>query len=89
MADGRVLFPPGFDTDMSSMLRLNLHEAGQQELLFRNSYWKTDKILAIKIEGGLKPKTQYDISLGIPEQCQLMDNFGGLFPVTRWSFTTR
>ena len=44
---------------------------GNRNSFLENPYWKTGKILAIKIEGGLKPKTQYDISLGIPDQCQL------------------
>lgn len=78
-----------FDTDMSSMICLNMNDDEQKELLFKNVYWKTDKILAVKVEGSLKPRTRYTISLGIQNMCQLMDNFGGMFPVTRWSFTTK
>lgn len=78
-----------FDTDMSSMLCLNLHDDEQKELLFKNAYWRTDKILAIKIEGSLRPQTTYNLTLGFPNECQMMDNFGGLFPVTQWSFTTK
>ena len=77
-----------FNVDMSSNTCIFVPD-GSTGISYTNAYWKSGKILAIRIDGKLQSQTRYNISLGIPGMCQLIDNFGALLPVTQWSFNTK
>ena len=77
-----------FNVDMSSSICIGVPD-GSTGISYTNAYWKSGKILAIRIDGKLQSQTRYNISLGIRGMCQLMDNFGALLPVTQWSFNTK
>lgn len=53
---------------------------------YKNAYWKTDKILAVKVD--LLPDYQYRISIGNPSGNRLTSKEGIELPVRFWSFKT-
>ncbi|HYH01543.1 MAG TPA: Ig-like domain-containing protein, partial [Bacillota bacterium] len=53
---------------------------------YKNAYWKTERILAVKV--GLMPSHVYQISLGSSSGNRLLSEDNVELPPTPWSFTT-
>ncbi len=60
---------------------------GDTGICYRNAYWKTRNVLAVKVEGSLKPAYQYRLSLGVRE-CYLKSYAGTALPHSTWQFST-
>jgi hypothetical protein len=55
-------------------------------ICYKNAYWKTDKILAVKVN--LLPNYQYQVYLGDNFHGRFMSKVGIELPITSWSFNT-
>ncbi len=53
---------------------------------YKNAYWKTDKVLAVKVN--LLPNYQYKVYLGDNYYGRFMSKFSVELPITTWSFNT-
>ena len=73
-----------FDIPMSIdiILITNCNEG----VCYKDAYWKTDKILAVKVN--LLPNYQYKVSLGDNYHGRFMSKVGVELPITSWSFNT-
>lgn len=73
-----------FDLPMHKTIALITNcESG---ICYRNAYWKSDRILAVKVD--LLPDYHYRILIGNPSGNTLMSKAGVELPVTLWSFKT-
>jgi hypothetical protein len=73
-----------FDLPMQKTIALITNcESG---ICYRNAYWKSDRILAVKVD--LLPDYHYRIMIGNPSGNRLMSKVGVELPVTVWSFKT-
>ncbi|MBL6991930.1 MAG: hypothetical protein ISR65_19260 [Bacteriovoracaceae bacterium] len=76
-----------FDMPMRKLIFLGTN---CREICYKNAYWKTDKILAIKILKPLRQETNYNISLGYKKWFYLLKGKNGVpFPRIEWFFTTK
>ena len=73
--------------DRPMVRRISVGSPCDNGICYKNAYWKTDRILAIKVEGPLKPNTGYSLTLGTG-QGLFQSAEGAELPLTRWSFTT-
>lgn len=58
-------------------------------ICYRNAYWKTGKILVIKIENELKKHYPYKLVLSPINTCRLSSSVGVQIPPKHWYFTTQ
>jgi hypothetical protein len=77
-----------FNTDMQPIvcIRTPCQDTG---ICYKDAYWKTTKILALKVKGGLKSGYSYNLSLGVPQKCEYKSIVGIALPITPWHFTTQ
>ncbi len=59
-----------------------------REICYRNAYWKSPTVMAIKVDGKLKPHQRYGLTLGLANRCRLHSVIQRALPVTSWSFQT-
>jgi hypothetical protein len=77
-----------FNTDMQKNICIAT-PCQNSGICYKNAYWKTSKILAIRIKKRLKPDFTFKLSLGYPQKCSLYNAAGIDLPITRWQFTTQ
>ena len=75
-----------FDDDM--MRERCVRTRPCKEVCYRNAYWKTSRLLAIKLPKGLRPNSTYDLTLGVPGRCRLRNTDLIRLPITHWQFKT-
>ncbi len=73
-----------FTTPMMPLIRLITSQT--TGISYKDAYWKTPKILAVKVK--LQPNCSYVISLGDRDHGRFLSKYGIALPVTEWSFTT-
>jgi len=75
-----------FDTEM--MREICVGTDSCDEICYSNAYWKSSKVLAIKLPKRLQSNETYSLSLGILERCRLRSRGLVDLPVTQWNFKT-
>lgn len=76
-----------FNTDMLPIICIQT-PCQDTGICYKNAYWKTENILAVKVQERLKPGYSYRLSLGVPRRCGYKSVEGAELPVTPWHFTT-
>jgi len=74
-----------FDQPMAKKISVSTNCNG--EICYKNAYWKSEKVLAIKIPISLKNSTVYTLTLGT-KRGLLQSTEGAELPLTSWTFST-
>ncbi|UCH98373.1 MAG: hypothetical protein JSV88_16440 [Candidatus Aminicenantes bacterium] len=78
-----------FNTDMRTTDMCINTPCKDTGICYKHAYWKTKKILAVKVQGSLKPDYPYQLSLGVPHQKCVFTSVAGVdLPMTPWHFRT-
>ncbi|MBF0362077.1 MAG: hypothetical protein HQK49_13765 [Oligoflexia bacterium] len=76
-----------FNVDMNSSICVGTN--CEEGICYKNAYWKSKKILAIRIDSILLPNHSYKLSLGYKDKCRLISNYGEELPLMNWEFQTK
>lgn len=77
-----------FNTEMLPSICILTPSCQDSAVCYKNAYWKAKNILAVKVQGRLKPGHLYRLSLGVPQKCDNKSVAGVELPITPWYFKT-
>ncbi len=77
-----------FNKKMNGNICINT-PCGDTGICYKNAYWKTEKILVIKVKNELRAQYSYNLVLSPHQKCQLRSSTGIGFPLKHWAFRTQ